>query len=91
MENQVEKSQSSAERRAYWQDQLLQWAQSGLTQNKNWLFVGSDNGGERTAIVYSLVASCKLCDIDPFVYLRYVIDRVSTHPAKKISGLIPSN
>ena len=58
---------------------------------KNWLFAGSDNGGKRAAVIYSLVASCKLCGIDPFAYLRDVIDRVSTHPAKEISQLIPSN
>jgi transposase len=58
---------------------------------KNWLFAGSDNGGRRAAIIYSLVASCKLCGIDPFAYLRDVIDRVSTHPASRISQLIPSN
>lgn len=58
---------------------------------KNWLFAGSDNGGKRAAVIYSLVASCKSCSIDPFLYLRDVIDRVSSHPAKKISELIPSN
>jgi len=58
---------------------------------KNWLFAGSDKGGKRAAIIYSLVASCKLCGIDPFAYLRDVIDRVSIHPAKEISQLIPSN
>ncbi len=58
---------------------------------KNWLFAGSDNGGKRAAVIYSLVASCKLCGLDPFVYLRDVIDRVNTHPAKEVSQLIPSN
>jgi len=58
---------------------------------KNWLFAGNDNGGQRAAVIYSLVASCKLCGIDPFAYLRDVIDRVSTHPASKISQLIPSH
>jgi len=57
---------------------------------KNWLFAGSDNGGRRAAVIYSLVASCKLCGIDPFVYLRDVLDRVSTHPAKRIVELTPS-
>ncbi|MHC4539519.1 MAG: IS66 family transposase [Planctomycetota bacterium] len=57
---------------------------------KNWLFAGSDAGGERAAIVYSLVASCKLCEIDPFQYLRDVLDRVSTHPAKKVAQLTPA-
>ena len=57
---------------------------------KNWLFAGSDAGAERAAIIYSLVASCKLCEIDPFEYLRDVLDRISTHPASKIAKLIPS-
>jgi len=58
---------------------------------KNWLFAGSDNGGKRAAIIYSLTASCKLCGIDPFAYLRDVLGRVSTHPASRISELIPAN
>ena len=57
---------------------------------KNWLFAGSDAGGRRAAIMYSLIASCKLCEIDPFAYLRDVIDRVSTHPARRIAELTPA-
>jgi hypothetical protein len=57
---------------------------------RNWLFAGSDAGAERAAVIYSLVASCKLCRIDPFAYLRDVLDRVSTHPASRIAELIPS-
>lgn len=56
---------------------------------KNWLFAGSDAGAQRAAILYSLIASCKLCHIDPFVYLRDVFDRINTHPAKRISELVP--
>jgi hypothetical protein len=56
---------------------------------KNWLFAGSDAGAERAAIIYSLIASCKLCEIDPFEYLRDVLDRVSTHPANRIVELTP--
>jgi transposase len=61
-----------------------------LIGRKNWLFAGSDNGGKRAAVIYSLVASCKLCGIDPFVYLRDVLDRVSIHPASRIAELTPS-
>ena len=57
---------------------------------KNWLFAGSDAGAERAAIIYSLIASCKLSEIDPFEYLRDVLERVSTHPASKIAELTPS-
>jgi hypothetical protein len=56
---------------------------------KNWLFAGSDEGGKRAAIIYSLVASCKLLEIDPFAYLRDVLDRVSTHPNDRIFELTP--
>jgi len=56
---------------------------------KNWLFAGSDQGGHRAAVIYSLVASCKLCEVDPFEYLRDILDRVSTHPARKITDLTP--
>jgi transposase len=57
---------------------------------KNWMFAGSDAGAERTAVIYSLVATCKLSHIDPFAYLRDVLDRVSTHPASRIAELTPS-
>lgn len=56
---------------------------------KNWLFAGSDAGGQRAAIIYSLVATCKMHKIDPFAYLRDVIERVSTHPASNIDALTP--
>jgi transposase len=56
---------------------------------KNWLFSGSDEGAQRAAILYSLIASCKLCQIDPFVYLRDVLERINTHPANRIEELTP--
>jgi transposase len=56
---------------------------------KNWLFSGSDDGARRAAILYSLIASCKLCGIDPFVYLRDVLERINTHPAHRIDELTP--
>jgi transposase len=56
---------------------------------KNWLFSGSDEGARRAAILYSLIASCKLCGIDPFVYLRDVLERINTHPANRIDELTP--
>jgi len=57
---------------------------------RNWMFAGSDAGGQRAAVIYSLVATCKLCHIDPFAYLCDVLDRVSTHPASRIADLTPS-
>jgi len=57
---------------------------------KNYLFAGSEAGARRAAIIYSLVASCKLHDIDPFRYFQDVLTRVSTHPSDKIDELLPS-
>jgi transposase len=58
---------------------------------KNWLFAGSDKGGERAAIHYSLISSCQLCGIDPFFYIKDVLDRINTHPASRIAELLPPN
>ncbi|MFC1604860.1 IS66 family transposase [Planctomycetota bacterium] len=57
---------------------------------KNYMFAGSEAGAWRASIIYSLVASCKLNEIDPFRYFRDVLTRVSTHPADKIDELLPS-
>jgi transposase len=43
---------------------------------KNWMFAGSDEGGRRAAIVYSLIASCAALKVDPYVYLRDVLERL---------------
>ena len=58
---------------------------------RNYMFAGSEAGAERAAIIYSLVASCKLHDIDPFEYFRDVLTKVSTHPQSRIDELLPSN
>ena len=48
---------------------------------KNYLFAGSDSGGERAAAIYSLIGSAKLNGIDPEAYLRFVIERIAEHPS----------
>ena len=56
---------------------------------KNWLFAGSEEGGQRAATLYSLTVGCWELGIDPFAYLRDVIDRVSTTPSSQIARLTP--
>ena len=58
---------------------------------RNYLFAGSDSGGERAASIYSLVGSAKLNGFDPEAYLRYVLERIADHPIKHIEELLPWN
>ncbi|NBX37723.1 MAG: IS66 family transposase [Planctomycetes bacterium] len=58
---------------------------------KNWVFAGSDTGGDRAAVMYTLVETAKLSGIDPEAYLRHVIARIADHPAKRIAELLPWN
>src|SRR5579863_2092190 len=58
---------------------------------KNWLFAGSDDGGERAAAIYSLIGTAKLNDLDCEAYLRHVLERIAEHPVNKIDTLLPWN
>jgi transposase len=62
-----------------------------VTGRKNWLFCGSDVGGTRAAILYSVVATCKAHGIDPWAYLRDVLVRIPTHPNRRRAELLPRN
>ena len=56
---------------------------------KNYLFTGSDAGGERAALMYSLIETAKLDQINPYDYLVYVIERIADHPINRIDELLP--
>ncbi len=58
---------------------------------KNYLFCGSNSGGERAAAIYSLVGSAKLNGLDPEAYLRQVLIRIAEHPISRIDELLPWN
>ena len=57
----------------------------------NYLFMGSDAGGQRAAAIYSLVETAKLNGLDPEAYLREVLSRIADHPINRIDELLPWN
>jgi transposase len=58
---------------------------------KNYLFAGSHEAAKRSAILYSLMGTCKLHGINPFIWLRDILQRIATHPINKIQDLLPHN
>ena len=58
---------------------------------KNYLFCGSDTGGERAAAIYGLIGTAKLNGINPEAYLREVLSRIADHPINRIEELLPWN
>ena len=60
-----------------------------VTGRKNWLFCGSDEGGKRAAILYSIVATCKAHAMDVWAYLKDVLERIPTHPDRRRARPVP--
>ena len=58
---------------------------------KNFLFAGSDHGGERAAAMYTLIGSAKLNGLDPELYLRTVLAQIADYPISQIQDLLPWN
>jgi transposase len=58
---------------------------------RNWLFAGSDRGGERAAAMYTLIVTAKLNNVDPQAWLDDVLCRIADHPARRLHELLPGN
>jgi hypothetical protein len=56
---------------------------------RNYLFAGSDSGGERAANIYSLIGTALLNGRDPYLYLRHVLERIAEHPINRVDQLLP--
>jgi len=58
---------------------------------KSWLFAGSDRGGQRAAVMYALIVTAKMNDVDPQAWLADVLARIADHPASRLDELLPWN
>jgi len=58
---------------------------------KSWLFAGSDRGGERTAVMYTLIQTAKLNNVDPQAWLADVLARIADHRIHSLDQLLPWN
>jgi len=58
---------------------------------KNYLFAGSHEAAKRSAMLYSLMGTCKLHGVNPFIWLKDILQRINNHPINKIADLLPHN
>lgn len=56
---------------------------------KNYLFAGSHEAAQQAAVIYSILATCKLHGVEPFAYLTKILSTIPDHPANKLQELIP--
>ncbi|MCL4761234.1 MAG: IS66 family transposase [Burkholderiales bacterium] len=60
-----------------------------VLSRKNFLFAGADSGGERAAVLYTLLETAKLNDLNPEAYLRFVLERIAEQPSNRLAELLP--
>ena len=58
---------------------------------RNWTFLGSDAGGDRAAVFFTIIQTCRLNSINPEAYLTDLFARLADHPAHRIDELLPWN
>ena len=58
--------------------------------NKNWLFIGAKDAGRKSAILYSLIISCRNHGVEPRAYIKYLIDTLPTLTNQQIKDITPA-
>jgi transposase len=56
---------------------------------KNWMHIGHPKAGWRSAVIYSIVGTCRLVGVDPFDYLKWVLPKLATAKSHDVLGLLP--
>ena len=56
---------------------------------KNYLFCGSDAGGQRAACMYTIIETAKMNGVNPQAYLTDILSRIAEHPIQRIDELLP--
>jgi transposase len=69
------------------ENQIRPW----VLGHSNWLFAGSLRSGQRAAAIMSLIQSAKMKGLNPYAYLKDVLERLPTHKASRINELLPHN
>jgi hypothetical protein len=62
-----------------------------VLSRQNFLFAGADSGGERAAVLYTLLQTAKLNELNPEAYLRFVLQRIAEQPSNRLDELLPWN
>lgn len=57
----------------------------------NWVFFGSDQGGNTAAVLRSFVASCQRVGVEPFAWFKDILSRIAAHPITRLAELLPHN
>lgn len=58
---------------------------------KNYLFCGSHQAAQRSAMLYSLLGTCKMHSIEPYTWLKNILDHIASYPINRIKELLPHN
>jgi len=58
---------------------------------KNWLFFGSEEAGQRSAVIYTLVGNCRMHGVEPYTYLKDVLERLPRTTNREVAQLTPLN
>ena len=68
----------------------IERAMRGIAMGRRaWLFCGNEKGGQRAAVIYTLIENCRRAGAEPFAYLRDVLERLPTTPVSRVAELTP--